>query len=715
MPGYYKHILVLFLSIGMILFAASLMAQQPDTISVNSSEIDLSDRIENIAENTEAELDYTELIESLRYYRDHPLNLNYANRDELTDLVFLNEMQIFHLMAYRENYGLLISIYELQGIEGFDQITIDKILPFVMVSQEPPPAKIPLRNALKYGRHQIIMRYQKVLQERTGYSDISDSAWIEKPNSHYLGSNEKLYFKYAFRYGHKIRWGMTAEKDPGEVFLLKNVPDSIQKLAGDKLRKGFDFYSGHVTLNDIGHLKSLTIGDYQLRFGQGLTMWGGLAFGKSSDAANVKRFASGVTPYSSADENRFFRGAATSIRLGEFEVSAFYSNNKIDASLDASDTLDTDEGFITSLQETGYHRTVNEVLKKDAIAMEVMGGNISYQKNRLSIGVTGVVTQLDWPLGAPEQLYDRYSFEGDQNINGGLDYAYLLHKVSLFGEVAMSKNGAFAQLHGLSATLHPRLIVSLVYRNYGPDFQNLFANALSESNSYNERGFYSGLRLLLAPRWSLSAYMDVFKYPWLRYRVDGPSSGSEGLVQVEHVASGDVDINFRIKQQTKQINGTNEFVGLDPLITYRKSSFRFHINYRVSPSVRMANRAEYLIFRDNAAYRGTGYLVYQDVHWRPASEKLTLFFRYALFDTDSYDERIYAYENDVLYAFSVPAYYYKGSKTAFMLKYNLFEKINIWARVSHLWFTNQKSIGTGLDEIDGDQKTEVKLQVQIKL
>ena len=714
MKGFAIHRLIYLLVLSS-LFCIDTVAQKPDTISGAVSETDISDRIETIAENTEAELDYSELIESLRYYRDHPLNLNYATRDELEDLIFLNDMQIFHLMAYRENYGLLVSIYELQGIDGFDQITIDKILPYVSVSQVKPPAKIPLKNALKYGRHQLIMRYQQVLQERNGFKDISDSAWIENPNSHYLGSPEKLYMKYGFRYGNKIRWGITAEKDPGEVFFINGIPDSIQKLAGDKLQNGFDFYSAHVSIHNIGHLKALTLGDYQLRFGQGLTMWGGLAFGKSSDAANVKRYGTGVTPYTSADENRFFRGAATTIQFSNFEFSAFYSNNKIDAALYASDTLDTDEGIITSLQETGYHRTVNEVLKKDAIAMEVMGGNINYRKNRLSIGVTGVVTQLDLPLGAPEQLYDRYTFKGDQNINGGVDYAYLLNKISLFGEVSMSKNGAIAQLHGLSAALHPRLSVSLLYRNYSPEFQNLFANGFSESNNYNERGFYSGLRFLLASRWSLSAYMDVFNYPWLRYRVNSPSGGNEGFVQVEHIASRDVNFNFRFKQQTKQINGNNELIGLDPLTTYRKSSFRFHINYRVSPSVRMANRAEYLIYQDNETHRGSGYLVFQDVHWRPASEKLTLFFRHALFDTDSYDERIYAYENDVLYAFSVPGYYYKGSKTAFMLKYNLFDKINIWARISHLWFTNQKSIGTGLDEIDGDQKTEVKVQVQIKL
>ncbi|MCB2220405.1 MAG: helix-hairpin-helix domain-containing protein [Bacteroidetes bacterium] len=710
-----SHIGILFLILWVIICVGKTIAQQPDTLSSRLSETDITDRIEQIAEKTDADLDYSELIESLRYYRDHPLNLNYATRDELTDLVFLNEMQIFHLMAYRENYGLLISVYELQGIEGFDAITINKIIPYVMVSERPPPAKIPLRNALKYGRHQIILRYQKVLQERTGYNDISDSAWIEKPNSHYLGSDEKWFFKYGFRYGNKIRWGITTEKDPGETIFINKIPDSIQQLAGHNLRNGFDFYSGHVSLNDIGHLKSLTIGDYQLRFGQGLTMWGGLAFGKSSDAANVKRFGTGITPYTSADENRFFRGAATTVRLGDFEVSAFYSNNKIDAALDASDTLDTDEGFITSLQETGNHRTVNEIQKKDAIHMEVMGGHIHYQENRLSMGVTGAITRMDLPLGAAERLYDRYTFEGDQNINAGMDYAYLLNKISLFGEVSMSRNGALAQLHGLSAALHPILTISLLYRNYEPEYQNLFANAFSESNSYNERGFYSGLRLLLAPKWSLTAYMDIFNYPWLRYRVDGPSSGNEGLVQVEHVTSGNVGLNFRFKQQTKQINGLNELVGLDPLTTFRKSSIRFHINYKVSPVVRMANRAEYLIYHDDAGYRGTGYLVYHDVHWRPANDNLTLFFRYAIFDTDSYDERIYAYENDVLYAFSVPAYYYKGSKTALMLKYTLFGKINIWARISHLWFANQNTIGTGLDEIDGDQKTEVKVQVQIKL
>ena len=47
----------------------------------------------------------------------------------------------------------------------------------------------------------------------------------------------------------------------------------------------------------------------------------------------------------------------------------------------------------------------------------------------------------------------------------------------------------------------------------------------------------------------------------------------------------------------------------------------------------------------------TGYLIYQDVVYKPKSSPFSFSFRYGLFDTDSYNSRIYAYENDILYVF----------------------------------------------------------------
>ena len=125
----------------------------------------------------------------------------------------------------------------------------------------------------------------------------TDSALVASPNSRYLGDRNRIYTRYKYNYGNHISFGITAEKDAGEEFFKGSQPN------------GFDFYSAHFFLRNQGKIKQLAIGDYQAQFGQGLTFWSGLAFGKSADIMLVKRSAVGLKPYTSADENLFMRGA----------------------------------------------------------------------------------------------------------------------------------------------------------------------------------------------------------------------------------------------------------------------------------------------------------------------------------------------------------------------------------------------------------------------
>lgn len=686
-----------------------------DTIPANMIQaVELSDQIEDIAEKTEDDLDYTELVENLNYLRQNPINLNYATGDDLRNLMFLNDMQVFHLLAYRETYGYFVTIYELQAVDGFDQYTIEQILPFVSISKVPPMAKVPLKNALRFGKNTLLIRYQQIIQEQLGYSSLDDSLLALKPNSRYMGGPEKILLRYRFQYGNKIRWGITAEKDAGEPFLKDKVNPYQRMLVEDKLKSGFDFYSFHLNLQDIGRIKAVTLGDYQLRFGQGLTMWNGLAFGKSNDVSNGNRIATGLKSYSSSDENRFFRGAGITFHFGNFDLTGFFSDKKVDANLMDEESLPEQEMF-SSFTETGFHRTPLELLKKNVVRLSVSGGNLSFRKNRLKLGLTGFYTKLGASLQEGSALYQMHSFRGNDNINAGVDYGYVFHRMSLFGEVSASRNGAIAQIHGLNTTLHPRISLSVIYRDYAPDFQNLFANGLSESKTANERGWFTGFRFLLRSHWTASGYMDLFTYPWLRYRVNKPTTGNDLLVQIDHTPSRKLSAYFRFRQKTKQINTSIESTGINPLMDYRKSSFRVHLGYAATPAITLANRMEYAISGNETGYRATGYLFFQDVSVALDQMPVRLFFRYAMFDTDTYDERIYAYENDVLYAFSVPAYYYKGSKTAFMLRYALQEKITLWFRVSHLFFNNRDQIGSGLELIDGNQKTEIKIQIQIRV
>src|SRR5690606_16535788 len=192
------------------------------------------------------------------------------------------------------------------------------------------------KTILQRGGHELFIRSMLTLEQRRGqmdrpafgtrYSpangaplpDFDDPAVMDslrRDNRVYLGSPYKLYSRYRFRYRHQISLGVTMEKDEGEEFFQGSQP------------QGFDFYSAHFFLRDMGRLKALALGDYQAQFGQGLVFWNGLGFGgKSSFTMNVKRNATGLMPYTSVNENLFMRGAAATYAVARHvELTGFYS------------------------------------------------------------------------------------------------------------------------------------------------------------------------------------------------------------------------------------------------------------------------------------------------------------------------------------------------------------------------------------------------------
>ncbi|MFO7843182.1 MAG: helix-hairpin-helix domain-containing protein, partial [Bacteroidales bacterium] len=110
-----------------------------------------------------------------------------------------------------------------------------------------------------------------------------------------------------------------------------------------------------------------------------------------------------------------------------------------------------------------------------------------------------------------------------------------------------------------------------------------------------------------------------------------------------------------------------------------------------------------------------GYMVYQDIFYDLLKIPLSLNTRFAVFDTESYNTRIYAYESDILYAFSIPAYYSKGTRFYFNLKYTLAEFIDLWIRYSQTYYADKDVISSGLNQISGNTKSEIKAQLRFKL
>ncbi|MCF8364802.1 MAG: helix-hairpin-helix domain-containing protein [Bacteroidales bacterium] len=697
-PNFYLQILFVFI-VPIISFSEAF--GQDDKVSLKERE-DLISRIEQIAERSEQELDYTDLLDGLYQLLEDPVNLNYASIEELKQLFFLSDLQAYKLIEYRNMYGLFVSIYELQAIEGFDRLLIELMEPFVSVSQDKPEFKANFKNALKYGRHDIFLRYSRVLENQEGYKVLSDSAKLENPNGYYLGSPDRLYLRYAYNYKNKVRAGLTADKDAGEEFFKGSQP------------KGFDFYSAFAYASDLGVIKEIVAGDYHIEFGQGLTLWTGLAFGKSSDGVSVIKKQRHIRPNTSSNENLFLRGTAVTAGVGSFNLTGFFSSKFVDANIGDYDTLSQEIAFVTSLQETGYHRTNAEIADKHAIKETLYGGHLEYNRNSFRVGATAYKSMFDRPLEGNDQLYQKFDFAGNENLNYGMDYNFIVSRFNFFGEFSGSKNGGRAWLAGFQAALHPQLSVSVYYRDFGEKYQNLYSNAIGEgSTNQNEKGLYTGMRFDLHKNWTFTGYVDFYNFPWMRYRVDFPSKGREHLGQLEYRVSRDVAMYFRYRSERKETNlDTGE--NLKKIGETYKQSFRFNVSYSVIPSVILKNRFEYLQFKNVDRQTSNGFLIYQDVMYRPENKPYDLTLRYALFNTDDYDARIYAYENDVLYAFSIPGYYYNGSRFYVLLKWEILDNLDFWLRFSQTFYNHQTTIGSGLDEIDGNTRSEIKMQLRLR-
>jgi hypothetical protein len=301
-----------------------------------------------------------------------------------------------------------------------------------------------------------------------------------------------------------------------------------------KKTRGFDFYSAHFFLKEVGKIDVLAIGDYHIQLGQGLTFWSGLAMGKSSNVMSLKRSAVGIKPYASVDENAFLRGGAFSVKYKKFKFLTFASKKNIDANIVEDTTAQDGSLIVSSFQASGIHSTIGQIEDKDAIEENIIGGEISYENKFMNFGLMGAFTKYNGSLERSLTTYNQFEFNQNQNFVQGFHYSIVKRNFNLYGESSRSNNGGLANLHGLMASLHPNLALSIFYRNYGRNYQTTYANAIGEgSRPINEKGLFTGLQFKLNNFWEISSYFDQFQFPWMKYQVSKPNTnGIDGFIQI---------------------------------------------------------------------------------------------------------------------------------------------------------------------------------------
>jgi len=664
----------------------------------------IEQRIEFIGDNLEdSDIDLTTFFDDLYFFFEHPINLNETNYEELKRLHLFSDIQIQAIINYLSLHGDMITIYELNAVETVDKEVIDMALPFVTVVPS-KGEKFDWKRAFKYSKHEVFLRYQRVLSQKAGYLDYPDSVLAANPNKQYLGSPDQLYTRYRSTYKDRISYGFTAEKDAGEEFFRGTN------------KTGFDFYSAHLYFKDLWKFKKLALGDYQVNIGQGLTVWSGFGIGKSANVMGARRYAYGIKPYTSVNENQFLRGGAFTIGLGKkIDLTAFGSYKRIDGNINEVDSTDLFDNSFSAFQTSGYHRTVNEAADKQGVGEFISGGELSYRAKSFRIGLASVYTKYNQPLNPNQQAYQQYKFSGDQLLTSGINYRWFYRKISVFGETSVSDNLKWGTVNGITWHADPKLDIIGVIRSYDKGFQSLYSVAFGESSdNTSEFGVYLGIESRLSKRISMTAYYDQFKYNHLKWLTDDRSEGREIFAQLDFKINRRSSVYLRFRNKITERNSKDATDGIDGQVQLNKTNVRLNYDQRISNQVSLKSRIEWtrFLYGDDLS---NGLLLFQDIVFRFKKTPLKLYSRIALFDAETYDARIYAYENDLLYVFSIPSYYNRGIRTYFMAKYDIGDMIDIWARVGLWSYHNVESISSGLEEIDGPNKLDFKLQMKIRL
>jgi len=640
--------------------------------------------IEEMAEETEDTEGLEALYTELSFLADNPFDINKAERADLKKLPFLSDRHIEGIISYRERYGELVTIYELKNIETLDFQTISLLLPFVYMG-EPDVDNLPITvdNLLKRGKNELVLRYDQGFQQKKGYKYQPDSILEQYPNRKYLGEPFYHSLRYSYIFDNRIQWGLTAEKDAGEPFWNRH-------------HKGYDYYSGHLFIKDMMCLKSLAIGDYKVSFGQGLVISNDFMPGRSAMVADRRN--NGFRRHFSTNEVDFFRGAAATLSWEKIEVSMFYSYRKMDAKPDSNS--------FTTLKTDGLHRTLGDWEKRRTIPMQTIGGNIRYVSPDFCVGLTALTYSFGKYAMEPEDKpYNRFYFRGKSNVNIGIDYLIKNGKVKFFGETALSKNGALATLNSLQLTPTSYISFLLLHRYYSRRYQSYFGSAFGQNSTVqNEQGIYAGIQLTPFPYWKLSAYADIFRFPWLKYGIDSPSTGKEYMVQLDHTSGKDFSAYIRYRFKQKEKNKTAEDKSYD-IVPYNQHRLRLQFLYKPAATLFFKTSADGILYTEKDQ-SDKGIMLAQSIGWKPVRIPCQADLYFSWFHTDNYNTRISSYEKNLLYSFYMPSFYGNGIRLALTFRWDIIEKLSFSFKIAHTQYNDRDVIGTGTEEIEGKGKTD---------
>ena len=585
------------------------------------------------------EVDYEQLQTDLYTLHESPIDLNNTSDEELTQLYFLSPQQIDAILAYAYRHSFE-SLYELRLIPELADYEIRDLLPFVYINRDALNSETINTDAL-YAKEIFAKAHHELLTR------------IDARNIEAYEGTDPIYtqFRYRFDFRRRVTFGVQLRRPAG------GFARDLQ-------------YGAYLQLNNITpHLHTLVVGNFQASFGQGLVLAPVFHAGKSMYVTSVGQQREGLRYYSSVD-GEGLHGAGATLRwewnkTTRLDVSALYSMRH------ANDS-------------TWHH---------------LLGANLTLRHKKLQVELTAIENLWSDSIHPyTNAKYNRHYFRGRNQAVIGASFRYNHGWFDMFGEVATAQNyqitndqSPITKSHWgfgtiIGSRFYPTNGISLLalYRYYSPYFDNALGYAFSETSRLgDENGGYLGFDITRLRNWRFIGYGDIFYFSGYKYGLGDATRtlGYDAMAEAQYykpLNSKLSTLNFTIRLRAKQ-KGEQATYSARFLFDWSRGGW----SLRTTLDANLTNQKSTITNQQSIPY---GISIAQDIAYNfqlsTFNFPLSLRLRLQGFDAREWANRIYTYEHDVLYAYSIPAVYGLGGRAYLCLRWQIIPQLALYFRAS---------------------------------
>jgi hypothetical protein len=612
------------------------------------------------------------------------ININKASNLDLISTGLLNKQQALTILSHRKTYGKFISLYELQSISGISLDTLKQLsqqlyIPFFDYYQP--------KQFFKEGQHYALCRWERKLHVSKGYQENTKGL---RP---YAGDDYRLLYRFRSSFSNVYAAGLSLEKDAGEVWTW----------SPSKKQFYFDYTSAYLIVQPKKIIEQLVIGDFHFRSGHGLVFGGNFIASKNPAYwQSAWQIGQGFRAHTSSAEYGFYRGIGISTQSTGWGARAFFSRSPQDGTL-------RNDGSMSGINTSGLHRSSSEQEKRHTVHLTQTGGVLTYQNTNQNIivGLEYLYSAYSVPFIREQNYYTTKNFRGQAHQIAGLDVQYHYAGGMVFNELALSSGGGRSSYGGILHNLSKQNTWMLQYWSSNATFESIQGNIPSFSTRMaSETGIYQALLFHLTPKLSTAVGFSMYANSSPQQGKKGPSYGQEWINRFTYQWRKKVSFTIQCRKvEPEEMNDTHTFRPqpryylMGDLLHQEDRCWQFH------------SRVQWGIF--DLSQHEESYCLSQSIGYRLHRCRFNT--QLSIFDTPSWDSRLYAYEPDVPMAFSIPALSGNGIRWSLVATVKPLINTELSLKIAHVMYYNAKTIGSGYDEVEGNQQTEIKVQARLFL